>query len=108
MIGIITVGQSKANCMKTHIKLCSKLNNKKFNTILIGGSLITGLTRYIKVCNKFLKSIDAINIEIGGRMPHVLQRALFHLYKMLLDYVVYQDSTEGIVNGLIKIASCVK
>ena len=36
--------QSKTNWMNTHLKHYSRLNNKSFDTLLIGDSLITGLT----------------------------------------------------------------
>ena len=53
MTAIPTVQQSKTNWMNTHFKHCSRLNNKRFDTILIDGSLIAGLARYSKVWNKF-------------------------------------------------------
>ena len=76
MTAIPTARQSKTNCMNTHLKHCSILNNKSFDTTLIGDSLIAGLARYSKVWNKFFKLLNAFNCGIGGdRVQHVLWRA---------------------------------
>ena len=66
MTAIPTEQQSKTNWMNTHLKHCSRLNNKSFVTILIGDSLIAGLTRYNKVWNTFFKQLNAFNCGIGG------------------------------------------
>ena len=76
MTVIPTARQSKTNWMNTHLKHCSRLNNKSFDTILIGDSLIAGLTRYSKVWNKLFKPHNAFNCAIGSnRVQHVLWRA---------------------------------
>ena len=73
MTTIPTAQESKSKSMNTHLKHCSRLNNKSFDTILIGNSLITDLTCYSKVWNKFLKLLNALNCGIGGkRVQHVL------------------------------------
>ena len=73
MTGIATAQQSKANWMKTYIKLCSRLNNKNFDTILIADSITAGLTRYSKVWNKYLKPLNALNSGIEGcRVKHLI------------------------------------
>ena len=62
--------------MNTHLRHCFRLNNKSFDTILIGDSLIAGLTRYRKVWNTFFKPLNVLNCGIGGdRVQHVLWRA---------------------------------
>ena len=66
MTVIPTSRQSKTNWMNTHLQHCSRLNNKSFDTILIGDSLIAGLTRYSKVWNKFFKPLNVFNRELGG------------------------------------------
>ena len=66
MITIPTARQSKTNWMNTHLKHCSRLNNKGFDTILIGDFLIARLARYSKVWNKFLKPLNAFNYGIGA------------------------------------------
>ena len=73
MTAIPTARQSKTNWMNTHLKHCSRLNNKRFDTILIGDSLISGLAPYSKVLNNFFKPLNAL---VGcGRVQHVLWRA---------------------------------
>ena len=93
--------------MNTHVKHCSRLNDKSFDTILIGDSLIAGLARYSKFWNKFLKPLNAFNCGIGG------DRALdLRCFSSLRNVIIlcgtnnlYHDSPEDIANGLIKIAS---
>ena len=63
---IPTAQKSKTNWMNTHLKHCSRLNNKSFDTILIGNSLITGLACYNKVWNKFFKPLNTFNSGIGA------------------------------------------
>ena len=68
-----TAQQSKTNWMNTHLKFGSRLNNKRFATILIGDSLIAGLAHCSKVWNKFFKLLNALNCGTGGdRVQHVL------------------------------------
>ena len=117
MTAIPTARQSKTNWMNTHLKHCSRLNDKSFDTILIGDSLIAGLARYSKVWNKFFKPLNAFNCGIGGdRVEHVLWRAHdLRCFSSLRNVIIlcgtnnlYHDSPEDIANGLIKIASCFK
>ena len=75
MTAIPTVEQSKTNWMNSHLKHCPRLNNKSFDTILIGDSLIAGLIFYSKVWNKFFKLLNAFSCGIGGdSVEHVLWR----------------------------------
>ena len=117
MTAIPTARQSKTNWMNTHVKHCSRLNDKSFGTILIGGSLLAGLAHYRKVWNKFFKSLNDFHCGIGGdREEHVLWQAHDLRYFSSLRNVIilcgtnnlYHDSPEDIANGHIKIASCFK
>ena len=117
MTAIPTARQSKTNWMNTHVKHCSRLNDKNFDTILIGDSLIAGLARYSKVWNRFFKPLNAFNCGIGGdRVEHLLWRAYdLRCFSSLRNVIIlcgtndlYHDSPEDIANGLIKIASCFK
>ena len=56
--------------MNTHLNRCCRLNVKNLDTILIGDSLITGLTSYSKVWNNFFKLRHALNCRIGGNRVH--------------------------------------
>ena len=71
MTAIPTARHSKTNWMNTHVKHCSRLNDKSFDTILIVDSLIAGLARYSKVWNKFFKPLNAFNCGIGGDNENV-------------------------------------
>ena len=82
------VRQSKASWMNTHLKHCSRLNNKSFDTILIGDSLIAGLTRYSKVWNKFFKPLNAFNCGMGfERVQHVQHVSTIYSERMI--YAVF-------------------
>ena len=115
MTAIPTAQQSKTNWMNAHLKHYSRSNNKSFDTILIGDSLITGFVCYSKVWNKFFKPLNTFNCGIGGnRVQHVLWRAHdLYCFSLLRNVFIlcgtsnlHQDSPEDIANGLIKIASC--
>ena len=67
MTAIPTARQSKTNWMKTHLKYCSRLNNKSFDKTVISDSLIVGLPPYSKSGIKFLNR--------GNKVQHVLSRA---------------------------------
>ena len=65
------------NWLNFHHNHCSKLAKNTFETILIGDSIIAGLSRYQNVWDKFLKPLKALNCGIGGdKIQHVLWRAL--------------------------------
>ena len=110
MTAIPTAWQSKTNWMKPHLKHCSRLNNKSFGTILIGDSLIAGLTLYSKVWNEFFKPLNAFTCRIGGDgVQHVLWRAHdLHCFSSLRNVIILcgtnnlcQGSPEDIANGRI-------
>ena len=68
---------SKKNWLNFHHNHCSKLATYTFETILIGDSIVAGLSRYQNVWDKFLKPLKALNCGIGGdRIEYVLWRAL--------------------------------
>ena len=103
--------------MNTHLKHCSRLDNKSFDTILVGDPFIADLTHYSKVWNKFFKLLNAFNCGIeSDRVQHVLWRTHnVRRFSSLRNVIIscgtnnlYQDSPEDIANGLVKIASCFK
>ena len=55
------------------------LNNKSFNSILIGESLIAGLHSYYMIWNNFFKPIDALNCGIREEEG---QNVLWRLQKL--------------------------
>ena len=65
------------NWLNFHYDYCSKLVKLTFETIIIGDSIVAGLSRYQNVLDKFLKPLKALNCDVGGdRIEHVLWRAL--------------------------------
>ena len=90
MTAIATARQSKINWMNTDFKHCSRLNNKRFDTILIRDSLTAGVTRFSKVWNKFFKPHNAFICGKGGhRVQHVLWRAHdLRLFSSLRNVVI--------------------
>ena len=65
------------NRLSFHYHHCSKLAKNTFETIIIGDSIVAGLSRYQNVRDKFLKPLKALNCDVGGdRIEHVLWRAL--------------------------------
>ena len=117
MTAIPTAQQHKTNWINAHLKHCSRLNKRSFDTILVGDSLITGLARYNKFWNKFFKPLNAFNCGIGDdRVQHLLWRAHdLRCFSSLRNVIIlcginnlYQNSPEDIANGLIKIANCFK
>ena len=81
---------SKKNWLNFHHNHCSKLAKYTFETILIGDSIVAGLSRYQNVWNKFLNPLKALNCGIGGdRTEHALWRALnLPVFSRLKDIVV--------------------
>ena len=68
---------SKMNWLNFHYDHCSKLAKNTFETIIIGDSIVAGLSRYQNVRDKFLKPLKTLNCGIGGgRIQHVLWLAL--------------------------------
>ena len=66
--------KNRLNCHHNH---CSKLAKNTFKTILIGDSIVAGLSQYQNIWDKFLKPLKASNCGIGGdRIEHVLWHAL--------------------------------
>ena len=108
---------SKKNWLNFHHNHCSKLAKYNFETILIGDSIVAGLSRYQNVWDKFLKPLKALNCGIGGdRIEHVLWRALNLPVFLSLKHIVVLcgtnnlplDSPEDIADGILGIARSFK
>ena len=75
MTTIPTARFSKPNWLELHLKHCSFLTNDKSATILIGDSIVAGLSRYQNIWNGNF-SFDTLNCGIGGdKVQNVLCRA---------------------------------
>ena len=107
-----STGFSKMNWLNFHYDHCSKLTKNIFKTIIIGDSIVAGLSRYQNVRDKFLKPLKVLNCGIGGdRIQHVLWRALNLPASQNLKNVVVLcgtnnlllDSPKDIADGILEI-----
>ena len=102
---------SKMNWPNFHHNHCSKLAKNTFEAIVIGDSIVAGLSRYQNVWEKFLKPLKAFNCGAGGdRIQHVFWRALnlpvFSDLKMIYNLLLV--SPKDIADGILKIARSFK
>ena len=102
----------KMNWLNFHYDHCSKSAKNTFETVIIGDSIVAGLSRYQNVRDKFLKPLKALNCDIGGdRIEHVLWRALNLPASQNLKNVVVLcgtnnlllDSPKDIADGILEI-----
>ena len=56
----------KSNWIEYHRNHCSMIKDAKPNTLLLGDSIVAGLSRYPSVWNKYFAPINALNLGIGG------------------------------------------
>ena len=86
--------------------------NSKTILVLIGDSIVAGLSRYANIWRSFFKTFDTLNYEIGGDCTqHVLWRAENATLPNSLKYVVIhcgtnnidRDQPRDIANGVIAI-----
>ena len=63
------------NWLKIHKNLCFQVKQENINSIIIGDSIVAGLTRYTNICNNLFDN-SFINLGISGdRVENVLWRA---------------------------------
>ena len=68
---------NKSNWIEYHRNHCFMIENAKPNTLLLGDSIVAGLSRYPNVWNEYFAPINALNLGIGGdRVENVLWRAI--------------------------------
>ena len=84
-----------------------------YSTLLIGDSIIAGLSRYSNIWNRYFKPFNAINCGIGGdRVQNILWQCQNILSSPLLHNAVsicgtnniWHSSVEDIVDGIVEIA----
>ena len=106
---------NKAGWFEIHQKHAALAISSKSEIILMGDSIIAGLSRYHNVWRKHFNPIRALNFGIGGdRTQHVLWRAENLILSDAIKYIVIhcgtnnidrdrpQDIAEGIVSiGLV-------
>ena len=104
----------KTNWLNCHHNQCSKLTRNYYETIIIGDSIAARLSRHQNVLTKFLQPLKALNSGIGGdKAQNVLWRGHnLPVVKSVTEVVflyctnnLNQDSTEGITDGIIEVAS---
>ena len=65
------------NWLNFHHNHCSKLGKNTFETMLIGDSIVAGLSQNENIWDKFLKPLKALSFGVGGdKIQHVLWHAL--------------------------------
>ena len=96
---------------------CFKLAKNTFEIILIGDSIVAGLSWYQNVWDKFLKSLNALNCGVGGdKIQHVFWRALnLPVFSNLKSVDVLfgtnnllLDSHKDIADGILETARSLK
>ena len=57
----------KSNWVEYHRNHCFMIKDSKPNTLLLGDSIVAGLSRYLNVWNEYLAPINALE-EIASKM----------------------------------------
>ena len=66
---------SNANWLRSHNKHCNSMTIVNYSTLLIGDSIITGLSRYSNIWKRYFQPLNAINCGMGGdRVQNTLWR----------------------------------
>ena len=107
----------KINWLNKHNKLCNDIMVSNYSTLLIGDSLIAGLSRYSDIWKRYFESCNSINCGIGGdRVENVLWRCNnlppSHSFKTAVILCgtnnIQCDSTEDITDGIIEITQILR
>ena len=56
----------KSNWVEYHHNHCSMIKDSKLNTLLLGDSIVVGISRYPNVWNEYFTPINMLNLGIGG------------------------------------------
>ena len=103
---------NKSGWYDIHQKHVNRSLNSKTILVLIGDSIVAGLSRYANIWRSFFKTFDTLNYGIGGDCTqHVLWRAENATLPNSLKYVVIhcgtnnidRDQPRDIANGVIAI-----
>ena len=54
----------KSNWVEYHRNHCSMIKDSKTNTLLLGESIVAGLSRYLNVWNEYFAPINAFNFGV--------------------------------------------
>ena len=102
--------------LNSHINRCSKLSRNYYEKVIMGGSIVVGLSRYQSVWVKFLQLLRALNCGNGGdKVQHVLWRShnlpvVKSVKKVVLCGTnnLNQNPPEDITDGIIEVANTFK
>ena len=102
---------NKADWYKLHNKHMKIACNSEPNIILCGDSIVSGLSRYPDIWNKYIRPCNAMNMGIGGdKTQHALWRAenfmipktvscvVIHCGTNNIDYNVPHDIANGVIS----------
>ena len=110
-----TVRFKKSNWLECHRYHYFLLKIQFTNTSLLGYAIIAGLSRYLKVWQRYFTPLKALNFGIGGdRVENVLWRTKNLLIPPSLKNVVvlcgtnnlFTDSLLDVADCIVKIGSC--
>ena len=108
---------NNTNWLKLHNKHCNDILNSSYSTLLIGYSLIVGLSGYPNIWRRYFKPLNAINCGIGrDRIQNVLWRSNNLPSSPFFQNAVISCGTnniqrgasEDIVDGILEIALSLK
>ena len=66
MVLIPTERFYKSNWVEYHRNHCFMVKGSKPNTLLLGDSIVAGLSRHPTIWNEYFATINALNLGIGG------------------------------------------
>ena len=66
MVLIPTERFNKSNWIEYHCNHCFIIKNAKPNTLLLGDSIVAGLSRYLDIWNEYFAMINLLNLGIRG------------------------------------------
>ena len=93
----------KSNWIEYHRNLCFMIKDSKPNTLLLGDSIIAGLSRYPNVWNECLALINALNLGIGGNgVENAQWCAIDLLLPLPVKNIVILCGTNNIPKGSLR------
>ena len=107
-------GFNKFNWIESQNNHCRNITTSNPSTLLIGDSIIAGLSRYKNVRKKYIQPFNTVNCGIGGdKVPNVLWRcnnfppslSVKNIVVMCGTNNIQHDSVEDIRGGIIDISS---
>ena len=105
---------NKFNWIESHNNHCRNITTSNPSTLLIGDSIIAGLSRYKNVWKKYFQPFNTVNCGIGGdKVQNVLWRcnnfppslSVKNIVVMCGTNNIQHDSVEDITGGIIDISS---